>query len=146
MKKKYPWVRAIMILVYAFMFLPIGIVILMSFNASPYGTFPFEFTTKWYELLFSGGDLGQAHALGGVVHALDIAVGPEELDGAVGGAIGLQPLENLLGIVQHFGRRIDLQRAIGDNPGVVPAPSGVIVHKEHMVRHALTKHQGGGIG
>lgn len=63
MKKKYPWIRAIMILVYAFMFLPIGIVILMSFNASPYGTFPFEFTTKWYELLFSGGDLGQATAL-----------------------------------------------------------------------------------
>lgn len=63
MKKKYPFIKAIMICFYVFLFLPIGIVILMSFNSSPYGTFPFEFTTKWYEMLFSGSELGAATGL-----------------------------------------------------------------------------------
>ena len=63
MKKRYPFIKAIMICFYLFLFLPIGIVILMSFNASPYGTFPFAFTTKWYEMLFSGSELGAATGL-----------------------------------------------------------------------------------
>lgn len=58
-----PWIRAAMAAVYAFLFLPIVAVVLMSFNASPYGTFPFEFTTKWYAALFSGSELGQAALL-----------------------------------------------------------------------------------
>ena len=60
MRRKHPLVRAVMILVYAFLFLPILIVILMSFNASQYGTFPFTFSLKWYARLFSGGSLGRA--------------------------------------------------------------------------------------
>ncbi len=39
------------------LFFPIAIIILMSFNTSRYGTFPFEFTLQWYEKLFSGSEL-----------------------------------------------------------------------------------------
>lgn len=92
-----------------------------------------------------GGDLGQAHTLGGVVHALDVAVGAEQLDRAVGGAIGLQTLEDLLGIVQHLGGGVNLQGAIGDDAGIVPALALVIVHDEHMVGHVLAKDQSGGV-
>ena len=60
MKKRYPFIRAVMIVVYAFIFLPIFIVALMSFNASQYGTFPFVFSTKWYVRLFTGASLGGA--------------------------------------------------------------------------------------
>ena len=60
MRKRYPWIKLVMWIVYGFMFLPICIVVLMSFNKSQYGTFPFEFSLKWYEALFSGSDLGKA--------------------------------------------------------------------------------------
>ncbi len=63
MKTKHPFITGIMIAVYVFVFLPILVVILMSFNASRYGTFPFEFSLEWYKLLFSGGDLGRATVL-----------------------------------------------------------------------------------
>lgn len=60
MKKRYPFIKAVMIGVYTFIFLPILVVALMSFNASQYGTFPFEFSTKWYVRLFTGASLGGA--------------------------------------------------------------------------------------
>jgi ABC-type spermidine/putrescine transport system permease subunit II len=40
-------------LVYAILFAPIFIVVLMSFNASKYGTFPIHFTLGWYGMLFT---------------------------------------------------------------------------------------------
>lgn len=40
-------------LVMAAMFVPIAYLVLMSFNASPYGTLPFSATTQWYARLFS---------------------------------------------------------------------------------------------
>lgn len=43
--------------VYAILFLPIVIVMLMSFNLSEYGTFPITLTFKWYSVLFSEGSL-----------------------------------------------------------------------------------------
>jgi len=48
-------------LVLAILFLPLAIIILLSFNTSPYGTFPFAGTLKWYAALFSdSGLLGPA--------------------------------------------------------------------------------------
>jgi len=41
----------------ATLFLPLMIVVALSFNASRYGTLPFEFTLRWYEDLFRRGDL-----------------------------------------------------------------------------------------
>jgi len=32
---------------------PLAVVCIMSFNKSPFGTFPFEFSLQWYETLFS---------------------------------------------------------------------------------------------
>ncbi len=41
----------------AVLFLPLLIIVLLSFNASPYGTLPFRFTLHWYAALFSNSDL-----------------------------------------------------------------------------------------
>ncbi len=58
--KQSPWLRLIMVLTYIFIFSPIIVVMVMSFNSSQYGTLPFEFSTRWYELLFSSRNLGRA--------------------------------------------------------------------------------------
>lgn len=42
------WVWAVVVLMYV----PIVVMIALSFNASRYGTFPFEFTTRWYSALW----------------------------------------------------------------------------------------------
>ena len=43
--------------VLAFMYIPIIAIIGMSFNATPYGMFPYVFTTDWYETLFTTSNL-----------------------------------------------------------------------------------------
>lgn len=43
--------------VFVAMFVPIAYLVLMSFNASPYGTLPFHPTTAWYSRLFQQPDL-----------------------------------------------------------------------------------------
>ncbi len=58
--KKSPWIRLIIVLTFIFIFAPIIVVVVMSFNSSQYGTLPFNFTTGWYERLFSVGGLGKA--------------------------------------------------------------------------------------
>lgn len=44
-------------IVLAFMYIPIIAIIGMSFNATPYGMFPYVFTTKWYTTLFTTSNL-----------------------------------------------------------------------------------------
>lgn len=44
-------------IVLAFMYIPIIAIIGMSFNATPYGMFPYVFTTDWYMTLFTDSDL-----------------------------------------------------------------------------------------
>jgi len=44
-------------IVLAFMYIPIIAIIIMSFNATPYGMFPYVFTTDWYVTLFTDSDL-----------------------------------------------------------------------------------------
>ena len=46
-------VKVWMALVYGFLFLPIAVIIFMSFNANKYGTFPYTFTFQWYVKLFT---------------------------------------------------------------------------------------------
>lgn len=50
------WVWVVLAMVY----LPILVLIALSFNASRYGTFPFEFTTRWYEALAGNRRLWEA--------------------------------------------------------------------------------------
>lgn len=49
--------RVWLYIIYAVLFIPIFIVVLMSFNQSEYGTFPIKFTLDWYILLFTESDL-----------------------------------------------------------------------------------------
>ena len=44
-------------IVLAFMYIPIVAIIGMSFNATDYGMFPYVFTVKWYETLFTTSNL-----------------------------------------------------------------------------------------
>ncbi|MBT9258660.1 MAG: ABC transporter permease [Clostridiales bacterium] len=44
---------AYLIFLYGFLLLPMAVIILLSFNASPYGTLPFVPTGRWYQVLFS---------------------------------------------------------------------------------------------
>ncbi|MBR5534475.1 MAG: ABC transporter permease [Ruminiclostridium sp.] len=44
-------------IVLAFMYIPIIAIIGMSFNATPYGMFPYVFTTDWYVTLFTTSNL-----------------------------------------------------------------------------------------
>ena len=91
-------------------------------------------------------NLRKAQTLGGLVHPGNVVQGPEQLDSAVGGAVSLQALEDLLRIVQDLGGGVNLQGAVRNDAGIVPALALVIVHNKHMVRHALAEHQGGGSG
>jgi ABC-type spermidine/putrescine transport system permease subunit II len=43
-----PIMRLYLITTFALLFLPLAVVVVMSFNASPYGTLPFEPTLLWY--------------------------------------------------------------------------------------------------
>lgn len=56
------WLALVGIVVY----LPVATVVALSFNESRYGTLPFTFTLKWYELLFSDDTLltGALRSLG----------------------------------------------------------------------------------
>jgi spermidine/putrescine transport system permease protein len=48
---------------YMIIFIPIFVIIIMSFNKTPFGMLPFVFTLEWYELLFNGSDLFKATVL-----------------------------------------------------------------------------------
>jgi len=52
-----PFMAAMLGLCLAILFVPLAIIIVLSFNASPYGALPFEGTFKWYEALFTTSDL-----------------------------------------------------------------------------------------
>ena len=84
---------------------------------------------------------GDTHPVAGVDAALGVAVGAEELDVPGGGAVGLQALEQLLGVVEHHGGRVQGEGLIGDNPGIVPAFALGVVHQEHVVGENLAEAQ-----
>ena len=48
---------ACLCIVLAFMYIPIIAIIGMSFNNTPYGMFPYVFTTQWYKTLFTTSNL-----------------------------------------------------------------------------------------
>ncbi|NAW88936.1 spermidine/putrescine ABC transporter permease PotC, partial [Photobacterium halotolerans] len=60
---------SLMSVVYAFLYIPIIILIVNSFNASKFGMKWGGFTTKWYEQLVNNDSLMQA-----AWHSLNIAV------------------------------------------------------------------------
>ena len=84
-------------------------------------------------------DGGDAQTVGGVLHALGVAVGPEQLDGAVGGAVSLHALKNFLGIVQHGSGGVQLEGAVGHDARIVPALAGGIIHHKHVIGEDLAE-------
>lgn len=63
-------VRIWMIVVFCFIFTPIAVIILESFNGTDYGMFPFKFTFEWYTYLVTKSELLPATYL-----SLELAVG-----------------------------------------------------------------------
>ena len=84
---------------------------------------------------------GNAHTLVGAVETLGVHVGTEEVDLAVGGAVGLHALEHHLGVVENAAGGIQADGAVGDDLAVVPALALVVVHDEHVVGEVLAKAQ-----
>jgi hypothetical protein len=60
-------------------------------------------------------------------------LGAEEPDLAIPAAEGLETLEQSLPVVQHRGRRVQVERSVRLDPGVVPALLLLKVHHEHVV-------------
>ncbi len=86
-----------------------------------------------------GVDVRDAETVRRVVHTVRVAVRTEQLDLVVGGSVRLHALEDLLGIVEHDAGRVQRERSIRDDAGIVPADTGVILHHEHMVRENVTE-------
>jgi len=69
-EKRPAWLRVHVIAVFAFLYLPIAILVLYSFNGGGVGGFPpRNLTLSWYRLLFSDGALWDA-----VLNSLEVAI------------------------------------------------------------------------
>ena len=110
----------------------------------PVGLQPHQLLHRGHEILLR--DLGDAHAVTGGVDAPGVLDGAEELHPALGVAVGLQALKDLLGVVEHHGGGIQGDGAVGDDAPVVPALAGGIVHDEHVVGKGLAEHQRARVG
>ena len=84
---------------------------------------------------------GDAHTLVGAVETLGVHVGTEEVDLAVGGAVGLHALKHHLGVVEDAAGGVQADGAVGNDLAVVPALALVVVHDEHVVGEVLAKAQ-----
>ncbi len=60
MRRPSPALAAYAWLVYAFMYLPIFVLVLFSFNTSKFGAAWEGFTTRWYGVLFAREDVREA--------------------------------------------------------------------------------------
>ena len=78
-------------------------------------------------------DLGHAQTVAGILHTSAVALGAEQLDLVVGRAVCLQALKNLLCVVEHNAGRIQVEIAVRNDTGVMPALIGCIIHQEHMI-------------
>ena len=88
-----------------------------------------------------GRDLGHADPAQRGVHAAGVLVGPEQQDLAVGRLVGFHALEHFLAVVQHVGGRVQRQRAVGPDLGIMPAACLVPLHGEHVVGELAAEHQ-----
>ena len=77
----------------------------------------------------------------GIVHTAGIVIRAEQLHAAVSGAICLHALKHFLRIVEHHSGRVQFQRSIGYDAGIVPAFAGLIVEQEHVVGEIFAEAQ-----
>jgi spermidine/putrescine transport system permease protein len=68
-------IRAFTILVYLFMFLPVGVVVLLAFNANQFGSFPMEgFSFRWFVELWNNDAIVRAFKTSVLLGALTAVV------------------------------------------------------------------------
>ena len=70
---------------------------------------------------YSSGSSGRASRRADLFRRAALAFGPERPDGAVGMAVGLEPLEDLLAVVEDRCGRVKRDGAVGFDPRIVPA-------------------------
>ena len=87
------------------------------------------------------GNLGNDQTVVGIVGALDIHVGTEQENVAVGTLVSLQTFEHFLTIVVNHGGGGEGNVVERLNTGIVPALALGVVHNEHVVREDLTETQ-----
>ena len=87
------------------------------------------------------GDGRNAHTIAAIHKAMGVAVGAEQLNVAVRGAIGLHALEQLLCIMEDHGSGIQFKAAVGDDSGVKPTLAFGVVHNEHMIGELFAEAQ-----
>ncbi len=83
--------------------------------------------------------LRQRQALRRALQAPAVGVRAEGPDRTVGMAVGLDALEDLLAVVQHRGGRIQRQRAVGADLGIVPALLAVPFDGDHVVGEGVAE-------
>ena len=71
---------------------------------------------------------GHDQALGGIGHALGVHVGTEAHDGPIGGGIGLEPLEDLLAIMEDARALRQRDAVIGSQGALIPCAILVVGH------------------
>jgi hypothetical protein len=80
------------------------------------------------------GQLRHRHAVGGVLEAPRIGVGSEQVHAAVVALVGLEALEDFLGVVQDGAGRIELEIGARLDPRLIPAALGLVVADDcHVV-------------
>ena len=83
--------------------------------------------------------LRDAETLVGAVHSLNVLVGTEKLNRAVGRAVRLESLKHLLRIVEDHARGVKRKVLIRHDARVMPALSLVVVHDKHVVGEVLAE-------
>ena len=82
----------------------------------------------------------------GQVQPGHVLIGAEQNHLAVGGAVGLHALENLLAVMQAHSSRIQGQGSVGDDARVMPALALVVIHQKHVIGKNVAEAQLGGVG
>ena len=75
----------------------------------------------------------QAHTCIGIDHTLCVAVRTEQLNLALRRTVCLQTLKGLHGIVQDHCSRIQLDRCVRYDAGIMPADALRMIHDEHVI-------------
>ncbi len=76
---------------------------------------------------------GHSDARRRAVEALGVLLDPEQVQVAVGSAIGLGAVEHHLPAVEYLGRRIERERLVRTDGGVVPAALRRVALREHAI-------------
>ena len=78
-------------------------------------------------------NLRYAKTPAGTIQALDVFLGPKQLDLSGFGAVCLESFKNPLAIVQKHGGWIHLHRRIGFDARIMPSLLLIVIHVKHVI-------------